>query len=343
MERMRSVEEQRRALVAERDALGVEFLEDLKLVLTAEQLDRWPGLERMRKRDRHLAPGSFPGEDVDLIVVCSEFEMVFDPEQVSEGGEVALEEILGRYEVEIDRLLQQRMDIAGSHPMAEAMEASSFGWIDIDESELEDWQKRHGEAGQRLQRAQQKYVGQVARLLVLDSKAAFETRIRELSYPEVLGPSIFDRQFEAISALEDLDEEQKQKLGAMRSGYDRARARFDEAWIRAIDAELAAKDRSGAAPPSVGGVQVFVFGESTRSERGQARAARRALDQEWVKNLRALLTPEQAESVPSPPSGRHIITMPDFGGVDPETGEPIPGGVIELSVEAVPASGGGGQ
>ena len=333
MELMRSVEEQRRLLGAQRDALGEEFLEDLKLVLNAEQLERWPGLERMRKRDRHLAPATFPGEDVDLIAVCEELELVFDPEQVSEGGESMLTETLQRYEVEIDRLLQQRMDIAASHPMAGVMAERPMGAIDIKLDDLEAWQSKHREAGQRLQRAQLKYVRQISGRLDPDSRAAFEARIRQLSYPTVLQPSAFDRHLEQVLALDDLDQEQKERLDTMRADYARARARLDDAWIRAIDSELASGNGQGSAPPAIGGMQVFVLGGSQESERNKARAARRALDEQWIGTLREHLRPEQRERVARPATRGQAVMMSGFDGGDSE-GE---GGVV---IEILRESGG---
>ncbi|MFU8830014.1 MAG: hypothetical protein ACNA8P_11375 [Phycisphaerales bacterium] len=331
MELMRSVEEQRRLLGAQRAALGEEFLEDLKLVLNAEQLERWPGLERMRKRDRHLAPGTFPGEDVDLIAVCGELELVFDPEQVSEGWETLLAETLQRYEVEIDRLLQQRMDIAASHPMAGVMTERPVGAIDIKLDDLEAWQSKHREAGQRLQRAQLKYVRQISGWLDPDSRAAFEARIRQLSYPTVLQPSGFDRHLEQILALDDLDPEQKERLDTMRADYARARARLDDAWIRAIDSELASGSGQGSTPPAIGGMQVFVMGESQESERNKARAARRALDEQWIGNLREHLRPEQRERVARPATRRQAVMMTGFNGGNPEDEG---GMVIEIREES---------
>jgi hypothetical protein len=166
-----------------------------------------------------------------------------------------------------------------------------------------------------------------------DSRAAFEARIRQLSYPTVLQPSAFDRHLEQVLALDDLDQEQKERLDTMRADYARARARLDDAWIRAIDSELASGNGQGSAPPAIGGMQVFVLGGSQESERNKARAARRALDEQWIGTLREHLRPEQRERVARPATRGQAVMMSGFDGGDSE-GE---GGVV---IEILRESGG---
>ena len=242
-------ETKRAAIRAERVALTESFFEDYKLILTPGQLEEWPAIERMRRRDRELAPGTFPGEEIDLIALCEQMELGFNPERVSEAGEAALDEVLGRYEREVDRLLVARLEVGARHPLSAGADRGTFA-IEIDGDAMEDWESEHREAAQRLQRAQQKYARQIAELLDGPSRAAFEEEVMRLSYPRVLAESGVDRQFEAFLALEDLDDEQKAEMGRMASEYAKARARLDHAWMNAIDAEFA--DGGGSSPMPAG-------------------------------------------------------------------------------------------
>lgn len=327
-------ETKRAAIRAERVALTESFFEDYKLILTPGQLEEWPAIERMRRRDRELAPGTFPGEEIDLIALCEQMELGFNPERVSEGGEAALDEVLGRYEHEVDRLLVARLEVGARHPLSAGADRGTFA-IEIDGDAMEDWESEHREAAQRLQRAQQKYARQIAELLDAPSRAAFEEEVMRLSYPRVLAESGVDRQFEAILALEDLDDEQKAEMERMASEYAKARARLDHAWMNAIDAEFA--DGGGSSPMPAGNVQIFIAGGGSESDVAKARAARRAFDREWIDRVRGVLRPEQAERVPAPrrPRGAFVTTFSDF---DPETGEESE--VITIEIDESESSGG---
>jgi len=327
-------EAKRAEIRAQRVALADAFFEDYKLILTPAQLEEWPAIERMRRRDRELAPGTFPGEEIDLIALCEQMELGFNPERVSEAGEAALDEVLGRYEHEVDRLLVARLEVGARHPLSTGADRGAFA-IEIDGEAMEDWESEHREAAQRLQRAQQKYARQIAELLDETSRAAFEEEVMRLSYPRVLAESGVDRQFEAILALEDLDDEQKAEMERMASEYAKARARLDHAWMNAIDAEFA--DGGGSSPMPAGNVQIFIAGGGSESDVAKARAARRAFDREWIDRVRGVLRPEQAERVPAPrrPRGAFVTTFSDF---DPETGEESE--VITIEIDESESSGG---
>lgn len=314
---MEESEEKRTAIQEERVALTESFFEDYKLILTPGQLEEWPAIERMRRRDRELAPGTFPGEEIDLIALCERLELGFDPERVSERGEAALAEVLGRYEVEIDRLLQARLEVGARHPMAAGGGGRAIT-VAFDGEAMEKWEGEHRDAAQRLQRAQQKYGRQIAELLDAASRVAFEAEVMRLSYPRVLSESGVERQLEVILALEDLDGEQKAEVERMASEYAKARGRLDQAWMDAIDAEFA--DGGGHSPMPGGSVQIVVAGSSTESDVAKARAARRALDREWIDRVRGVLSPEQAERVPAPRRTRGAVVT-SFSEIDPETGE----------------------
>jgi hypothetical protein len=324
LEHFAAVQLVREEATAKREAITEEFFADYRLVLTAEQLEEWPSIERMRRRDRELAPGTFPGEDIDLIALCAEMELDFDPERVSEGGEGMLAEVFGRYELEIDRLLVARLAIEAKHPMAASAREGRFA-VEIDMAAMEKWQGEQREAASRLQKAQQKYVRQVGELLSAASRAALEARVLALSYPRVHRASIVDSQLEAIGGLADLDDEQRAELERLSEEYRRERARLDREWMAAIDAELA----DGGGAMAMPGMQIFVGMPGQESATGKAMRARRALDRSWVERVRGVLRPEQAESVPAPPSpGGAIIRS--VTTIDPVTGEESETITVEL-------------
>lgn len=324
MEAMAAMESRREEIAAKREALTAEFFDDYKLVLTAEQLEQWPAVERMRRRERDLAPGTFPGEDIDLIAVCADLEAEFDPERGSYGP-AALEEVLGRYELEIDRLLLGRMAVQNDHPLGD-VEGGRFA-MEIDDEKFARWQENLRDAALRLQKGQVKYVRQVAELLAPESRAEFERIIDRLSFPRVYAESIVESQVSAINGLEDLDDEQKAAIERLAAEYSRARDRLDRAWISAIQAEL---EKGGGAMAMPGNVQILIATDM-ESEVAKARTARRELDREWAKRVRGVLRAEQAERVPEPPRALQGMIMTRISEFDPETGVDTESITIEIS------------
>ncbi len=325
MRSMAEMERLRAELAAKREEMTKEFFADYTLVLTAEQLEKWPAVERMRRRDRELAPGTFPGEDIDLIAVCREMELGFDPERGSDGP-AALEDVLGRYELEIDRLLQARTAVQRDDSAMGQVRGGGGFVVDIDEEKLARWQKDLRDAAMRLRNGQQKYVRQVAELLSVESRAEFERRIERLSYPRVYAESIVESQLEAIGSLDDLDEEQRASMERMRAEYTRARERLDRAWINAIQQDL---ENGGGATAMPGNVQVFIVADM-ESEVVKARQARSTLDREWAGRVRGVLRPEQAERIPEPRPTRRGMIMTSVLEIDPETGEEMESITIEV-------------
>ncbi len=313
---------------AKREALTLEFFEDYKLGLTPEQLERWPEIERMRRRDRELAPGTFPGEDIDLIALCEEMELAFDPERVSEGGEAALAEVLGRYEIEVDRLLLARIAVEAENPMYEARGEGRFGFA-IDVEAMEKWSGEHREAASRLQKAQQKYVRLVSDLLDAQSRAALSERVMKLSYPRVFAPSMVETQVETIQGLEDLTDEQRAEIERLQGEYAKARERADQVWMAAIDKDL---EQGGGSMSAPGSVQIFIAGMSEESELGNAIASRRELDRQWVEKIRGVLGPEQLERVPDPRARRGTVIR-SMSTIDPVTGEESETITVEIQGE----------
>jgi len=331
MEAMQTMERRRNEIAAKREALTQEFFADYKLVLAAEQLEEWPAIERMRRRERELAPGTFPGEDIDLIAVCRELELVFDPERGSDGP-AALEEVLGRYEIEIDRLLQARSAVSAAHPNGDPGGGMRFA-IEIDSEKFENWQSDYRDAGMRLRNGQQKYVRQVAELLSPESKAEFEGHIDRLSYPRIFARSAVETQVEAIRGLEDLDEEQRGAIERMDSEYRRARQRLDRLWMQAVQAELA---DGGGVTNMPGNVQIFISTDM-ESESAKARLGRRELDRDWAKRVRGVLRPEQAERVPEARPEPRGVMLRTFSETAGESGEEID---IRIEVSEPQSDGG---
>ncbi len=84
------------------ERLEEQFIADLRLVLTPDQLEKWSALEREQRRAKTLAKyASYSDEKVDLVACVQALEL-------SEGERAALEPILNEYRMQIDAALAAR-------------------------------------------------------------------------------------------------------------------------------------------------------------------------------------------------------------------------------------------
>jgi len=95
-----------------RERLDEEFLQELRLILTAEQEQRWAVVERELRRMEEMARGRMSGEGVDVIGLVDAAGV-----DVADGSEAA--KVLERYARSIDGALRARAAYFEDHPMGE--------------------------------------------------------------------------------------------------------------------------------------------------------------------------------------------------------------------------------
>ncbi len=84
------------------ERLEEQFIADLRLVLSPEQLDRWAALEREQRRAKTLSKyASYSDEKIDLVACVQALEL-------SPGERAALEPLLEEYRTQIDAALTAR-------------------------------------------------------------------------------------------------------------------------------------------------------------------------------------------------------------------------------------------
>ncbi len=250
------------------------LLADLRTLLTPEQASRWELVERTRRRERTLGQGQMSGERVDVIRLTRELEL--DPALRS-----SIDEVLAQYELDLDRALVKRNE-------AYERIRSGFGRMrDGDFSEMEDLMNAAREASRRVRDVNERYARQVSGLLPEDLRASFEKRVREAAFPQVYRASRVQRQLDAALEFEDLSDEQRERLGAIRASYLRDSEALNERLARAWrEAEDSMEIR-----------QMF-RGGLNEGELGELRRQRRELDQQFGERLREVLTDEQLDRLP---------------------------------------------
>jgi len=266
----------------EKKALESSFLEDFRLLLTPEQDALWPKLERMRRRDRTLSQGGIvSGETVDLFKVIEESKL-------SEETTAALSAVLEQYEMDLDRALIERNETYETG-MARGMQ----NWRDQDFESMEENFAKARDAAIKLRDINRKYARQIEGLLPEESRAEFNRKFKEASFPRVYAKTYVTRAFEATDGFEDLTAEQREQIRAMREAYTRE--------LNAINEKMAAAIEEGELTRGVRDMMGMGPGGGNEATR-EGREARRELDRATEEKLRALLTEEQQARLPERPS-----------------------------------------
>lgn len=284
-----------------RGEMEQSFLADVRSLLTAEQAERWPKVERARRRENTLRMGRVSGEAVDLIRLVDEAEL-------DEATNRDLAPILERYELDLDRALVKRNEIYESarERMREAMESG-------DREGIQDLFEEGRDAGVRIRDLNARYARQVEAMLPEQARSAFADAVKRASFPQVYRATYADRVFEAVDQMRSLSEDQRSAIASLRERYRREVGSINDEMCRAIAAQE--EDAS--------------MGQMFRGPRGGEddaasglRQRKRDLDQGTVESLRKVLTPEQATQLPEDDRPQRMRGAP--GGPD-EGGPPMQG------------------
>jgi len=268
-----------------RSAIERAFFDDLRLTLTPEQDEKWSAMERLRRRERTLAPGMLSGESVDLVRVVREMEL---PESVRAD----VRETLAGYEAELDRALVERNELRDRQ-----QDMIQIGGGPPDLGKLQELSTKSREASAKVRDVNRRYARLIRGMLPEDLAASFDARTNAAAMPDVYGPSRVTRVLDAAGGLEDLTAEQRRALQDLREAYQRESAGVNDAWARAIeDDEM--NPSGGSFFFGGGSIRIATndgTGNPTESARAKAAGARRDLDARFRDRAESILTPEQRE------------------------------------------------
>lgn len=273
------------AFCDKRSAIERGFFDDLRLTLTPEQDEKWSAMERLRRRERTLAPGMLSGESVDLVKVMRELDL---PESVRAD----VREALSGYEAELDRALIERNQFRERQ-----QDAIQIGGAPPDLGKMQELTTKSREASAKVRDVNRRHARLIRGMLPDDLGAAFDARISALAMPDVYGPSRVTRLLDAAGGLDDLTAEQRRALQDLREAYRRESASANEAWARAIE-EDEMNPSGGAFIFGGGSIRIATNDGSdnpTESARAKAAGARRDLDARFRDRAESVLTPEQRE------------------------------------------------
>ncbi|MFO0831983.1 MAG: hypothetical protein U0637_09080 [Phycisphaerales bacterium] len=254
------------------------FMADLKALLTDKQADRWPAVERHRRRENGLRMGFYSGAGVDLLSMVA--KMGADP------GTPEFSALMEQYEVEMDRRLQENERKMGD-AAKEGGKADAF-----DFAAQQEQMKKMGESSKTIRDLNRDYVKRMGGLMDGEHRGAFEAEFNRRSFPDVYKETYTEQCLKAAATMPDLDTAQKEAVANLLSQYQKDAGPLNESWSKAIN----------KAEEDAGGSMLMEMnkwsGGGQKEDVKKARADRKELDSRVAKRLDELLTPTQREKLP---------------------------------------------
>lgn len=276
-----------------KDQLTRELYNDIKLVLTEDQLEQWPIVERSILRRRSLGgDGIVTGEMIDL------FELLDEAGVTREDGlwtDVA--PTLEEYGIRMDTLIKQR-DAAYEDAILKAVDL----FFEQDFGAMQKLLESVTEHAVKLKRLNTEYFERLMAILPDDVAQEFDRRFKREAFPMVYRRSMANQAFTIALQAEGLTEDQIAQIEDLRERHDRTANALNRVWIKHIEeAELKRT------------VQRLMTRELYSKEATAAAQARRDHDARTVDKLRAILTEEQAQYLPNPRANEEIMRNSTFG------------------------------
>jgi hypothetical protein len=272
-------------------ALKQEFINEVRNQLSVGQQELWPGLERALTRVKTLPDGRLDGERTDLLRIVDDFPLDDDQRE-------AVAEALESYELELHRALVARNEFLGEaqSKIDQAIEDGRFaGAISA------------ADKASRLRVAvrgvNEQFAETIAGRVGPGTGEAFRDRVRLESFPRVYRTTRGQKTFRAAGRIEGLDDEVRSALEGLEAAYtaelESANERLREAIRRHQPREARQMIENIRSMMEDG--EPMSIGDEDDPVRVEMRR-RSQLDERYMKQVHALLTPEQVQRLPQLPS-----------------------------------------
>jgi hypothetical protein len=281
------------------ETLEKTFVTDLQTLLTTEQMGKWDGVERHRRREKHMRVHFYSGAAVDILNVADRQGIAMDTPE--------LKELRSQYEMDLDRRLldwekrakeaedDMRKDESGMNMQAQM-----------------DAMNKMGEVSKQIRDMNRDFAGRMMATMAPEQKAKFEKAFNERAYPRIYKRVHTQEQLEAAGAFTDLDAGQKESLKSLREQWERDSAPLNKAWV---DETIKTEDEGGGTM----GVMMRQFsseGGDKGNDLKKIRQDRKELEERVGTRLKELLNPTQRERLPSKKPSDRNPWEEMFGGAD---------------------------
>jgi len=260
-----------------------EFEGDLVAILTDEQRELWPPLQRQLIRDRLLPRGRLSGETTDVMGLVNQQE--FEDDVL-----VLLLPVLQEWDESVTAALTAR-----DEHMIENQSAMMSAMSTMDTTSGMDVIKTQGRLAESVRDINGNAIENIVLLLPDVKSKKFGVTARERGYPRIFRPTRTDRAFQAALELEGLEADILQAISEL---YESLNIETDYAKQRILEATL-----RWEAQEQIERMNRFAQRMSgATSERAESpiRGAEddlRKIEENYLDQLRMLLTDEQIEAL----------------------------------------------
>lgn len=262
--------------------MGEQFYDDVRILLTEEQLPLWEGFERRRFRGRAITRQEqmLSGVGVDLVVLTEEMRLADEQRE-------AVADVIQQYEMDLDRRLRAYRRVADEQQRKADELGQNGNWMQNLEQFNEIFTAVRNELVQ-VRGVHERYLNLLASRLDEVSAAELRQRYNSAAYPEIYRNSYVDNGFERAIGLSSLTAEQREAVLALNEGWLRESNRLRDQLARAQrerEENMRLQDMWGG-------------------NRGDARETQnqlRDLQLRFYDNLLSLLTEEQKVGMPERP------------------------------------------
>lgn len=217
---------------AEAERLKQTFLDDLKSMMTREQVDRWPLAEREMRRFKRIGAGRMYGESIDLVRVIEEsFPEAWAKPEVTE--------VLNNYAVQMDGALKRR-DAASTPEIREEFEKLAVS----DKPAAESLYRSSVAARTAVRDLNTRTTEQLAGLMGEEAGMKLRRLVFDKSFPSLVRPSRSENFIRAVAALDTLSSEQATDVKQIVAQYDQRR------WVLLNEMATVQRERQASRLPA---------------------------------------------------------------------------------------------
>ncbi|CAG0977927.1 hypothetical protein PHYC_01605 [Phycisphaerales bacterium] len=288
------------AFVKKAAALEKEFFDDLKSILTTEQMARFDRVERARRREVGFRFAFASGAGVDLLAVC---------DSVGVNREGPAGEVLDRYETEADRALQGKETTLGK-VFERAMMSED---VDGDPKLIQELVGEIFGQAFRVRDINKRFAREIMPLLGDEERPKFEREVRVRSFPKVYRTSGVETLVQHARKEAGLPPDKLEELERLWTAYSREAQGANERLASAVEArEEDVRDRFMEMMAEAWG------GPPKEGEMADAFKARKTLDETYLEKVRGLLTEDQRDKAPVTDPIRYQDVAQIMGDFDEE-------------------------
>ncbi len=276
-----------RTLLAERTQLKAGFETDLTLLLSDEQAETWPGVDRQLRRVNTLSRGEFAGESLDLYQLL---------DQVKPGvrNEPPVSGTLDDYELRLDETLNRRNAF-----LVESEVDTFLAWAEQDFDKSLSLIGRESDLRLAVRDVNDEFIQTIANGVDESQATSFRQAAREKAYRSVYRKTREQRLFEQAKEMDGLDADVLDAVTNLETAYLQELALANDQLVEATH-----EYQPGQKKRMIEMMQKFRSG-SMQLDRPptnpiiDSHRQRRLLGRRYTEQLKSILTTEQFESLPA--------------------------------------------